>query len=80
MSSSGGPNVVSRARIIIAIVLAILVVIVVLQNTQAVETKLLFVSISMPRAVLLLVTLLVGFALGLFAATWLSRRPQRKEE
>ena len=71
---------VPRIRIAIAIVVAILVVIVVLQNTQTVETKLLFVTIAMPRAVLLLVTLLVGFALGLIAATWLSRRPPKKEE
>ncbi|MGB2984301.1 MAG: LapA family protein [Phycisphaerae bacterium] len=71
---------VSRARIIIAIVAAILVIIVVLQNTQTVETKLLFVTLTMPRAVLLFVTLLVGFALGLITATWFSRRPPKKEE
>ena len=45
-----------------------------------VETKLLLVTITMPRAVLLFVTLLVGFALGLITATWLSRRPPKKEE
>ena len=67
----------SRTRIVVAIVVAILVIIVVLQNTQAVETKLLLVSITMPRAVLLFVTLLVGFALGLITATWLSRKPQK---
>ena len=71
---------VSRARIIIAVVVAILVIIVVLQNTQTVETKLLLVTITMPRAVLLFVTLLVGFALGLITATWFSRRPPKKEE
>ena len=71
---------VSRARIIIAIVVAVLVIIVVLQNTQTVETKLLLVTITMPRAVLLFVTLLVGFALGLITATWLSRRQPKKEE
>jgi len=71
---------VPRIRIVIAIVVAILAVIVVLQNTQAVETKLLLVTITMPRAVLLFVTLLVGFALGLITATWFSRRPPKKEE
>jgi len=70
----------SRTRIVVAIVVAILVIIVVLQNTQAVETKLLLVTITMPRAVLLFVTLLVGFALGLITATWLSRRPPKKQE
>ena len=71
---------VPRIRIVIAIVVAILAVIVALQNTQAVETKLLLVTITMPRAVLLFVTLLVGFALGLITATWLSRRPPKKKE
>ena len=70
----------SRVRIFVAVIVAILIVILVLQNTQTVETKLLFVSITMPRAVLLLVTLLVGFALGLITATWLSRtRPKQQE-
>ena len=71
---------VPRIRIVIAIVVAVLVIIVVLQNTQTVETKLLFVTITMPRAVLLVVTLLVGFALGLITATWLSRRKPNKQE
>jgi uncharacterized integral membrane protein len=70
----------SRVRVVIAIVLAILVVVVVLQNTQTVETKLLLVTITMPRAVLLFVTLLVGFALGLITATWLGRRQPKKQE
>jgi uncharacterized integral membrane protein len=38
--------------------------IVVLQNTQAVETKILFTSFSMPRAVLLFGTAIIGFVLG----------------
>ena len=69
----------SRVRIVIAIVIAILVIVVVMQNTQAVETKLLFVTITMPRAVLLFVTLLVGVALGLITATWLGRRQPKKQ-
>ena len=69
-----------QIRIVIAVVVAILVIVVVLQNTQTVETKLLLVTITMPRAVLLFVTLLVGFALGLITATWLGRRRPKKLE
>jgi len=57
----------SRSRWIIAAVLGILVLIVILQNTDAVETKFLFVTIYMPRAVLLFGTTLVGFVVGLVA-------------
>lgn len=47
------------------IVLLILVAIVVAQNTEAVETKLLFATLEMPRALLLFVTLLIGVVIGL---------------
>lgn len=48
--------------------LGILLLVVIAQNTAPVETTLLFVSITMPRAVLLLLMLLVGFALGIVTA------------
>jgi len=69
----------SRAKIIVMAALVVLVIVIVLQNTQAVETKLLFVTISMPRAVLLLVTLLAGFALGLVASERLRKLPRRRK-
>jgi uncharacterized integral membrane protein len=48
-------------------IVALLVLIVVLQNTESVQTDVLFISISMPRAVLLFGTLVIGFLLGLLA-------------
>jgi uncharacterized integral membrane protein len=64
----------NKVKVIVAAILAVLLVIVILQNTQQVETKLLFVAISMPRAVLLLTTLVVGFVIGLLAAGRLTRK------
>lgn len=58
----------SRIKIVIIAVLALLVLIVVLQNTKSVETKILFVTIEMPRAALLLVAAAVGFVLGFLVA------------
>lgn len=52
-----------------------LVAIVILQNTQAVETKVLFMTIVMPRAALLAVTLLIGIAAGVFFG-WKFSRPK----
>ncbi len=49
----------------------------IVQNTEAVETKLLFISISMPRAVLLFGTLLIGFALGVLTAGRIARKPKQ---
>ena len=66
-----------RARLVVACVLAVLVAVVMLQNTEPVATRLLFATVEMPRALLLLTTLLVGFALGVLTALiWL--RPPRK--
>ena len=62
---------------IVTVVLAVLVIIVVLQNTETVETRLLFATVTMPRAVLLLTTALVGFALGVLTALLMMRQRQR---
>jgi putative membrane protein len=65
----------NKLKIAVAAIVAVLLIIVILQNTQQVETKLLFVTVSMPRAVLLLTTLVVGFVIGLLAAGRLSKKP-----
>jgi len=49
-------------------VIAMFAVIVVLQNTQNVETKLLFVTLTLPNAALLFATLIIGFAIGVLTA------------
>ena len=54
----------SRTKLMVAAIIAVLTLIVVLQNIQPVETHLLFITITMPRAFLLAATLAVGFVLG----------------
>lgn len=56
-----------KVKLIIIAVLAVIVLIIALQNTANVETRLLFATVTMPRAVLLFVMLLIGFVIG-----WLS--------
>ena len=57
-----------KVKLIILLVLAALAIILVLQNTQAVDTRLFFVTVTMPRAALLILTLLMGFACGILTA------------
>ena len=57
-----------KIKLVGGVVLALLTLIVVLQNTEEVETSILFVSVKMPRAALLFGTLAVGFMLGVLAA------------
>lgn len=52
-------------RVIVVAVLAILSLVLVLQNTEAVETRILFATIEMPRAILLAITFLLGIIVGL---------------
>ena len=48
---------------------AILVLIVMLQNTEAVETRVLFLTLTISPAALLFGTLIVGFVIGLPTST-----------
>ena len=59
---------ISKLKIVGVAVIVLIVVIVVLQNTQNVETTLLFVTVTMPNAALLFGTLVIGFAIGVLTA------------
>jgi uncharacterized integral membrane protein len=69
----------NRFKMISIAVLTILGVIIILQNTEPVETKLLFLSITMPRAILLMGTTLIGFALGVLVTLFFPRKEQPTE-
>ena len=70
----------ARIKLVAILVLAVLAVIVVLQNTQAVETRLLFATVTMPRAVLLLVAAVIGFALGVLSSLAVLKRQAPKPD
>ena len=59
---------VNKLKIVAIAAITLVVVIVVLQNTQDVETKLLFFTVTMPNAALLFGTLIIGFAIGVLTA------------
>ena len=63
----------TRIKIIGISVLILLIVIVVLQNTERVDTKLLFFTITMPRALLLAATAAIGFIIGLMSSLKIRR-------
>ena len=56
----------------------VVVVVVVFQNTQPVETKLLFLTLTLPNAVLLFGTLIIGFAIGVLTAGHIVSRAKRR--
>jgi len=61
-----------RMKLIVALLAVLLVVIVILQNTQPVATRLLFITVTMPNAVLIGLSLLIGVAAGILIALTLS--------
>lgn len=66
-----------KAKLIAALVLMAVVLIIVLQNTQPVETRVLFMTLTMPRAALLAVTMLIGVGVGMLIALGLSGRRRK---
>ena len=68
-----------KVRKIIIVLLVVLTVIVILQNTQAVDTKLLFMTITMPRALLLMVAFLCGLAMGFILSEFRFKKTQDKK-
>jgi len=65
-----------RFKLISIAILVLLGIVIILQNTEQVETRLLFVSITMPRAILLMGTTMIGFALGILVSLFFQRRDQ----
>jgi uncharacterized integral membrane protein len=58
----------SKLKLVAIAGIALIVVIAVLQNTQTVETELLFLTVALPNAALLFGTLIVGFAIGVLTS------------
>lgn len=57
-----------KIRLIALLTVSVAGLVLVLQNTQRVVTRVLFVSIDMPLAALLALTLFIGFAGGVLTA------------
>jgi uncharacterized integral membrane protein len=65
-------------KLIAVLAISILAVIVAFQNTSAVEVRVLFFTVSMSRAMLIVVTFLCGATAGLLGGLWSARRGRRK--
>lgn len=68
-----------KMKPVLALVLIAAVLIIVFQNTEAVSTKILFMTVTMPRAALIAVTLLVGILVGILFTLGHSRSKREKD-
>jgi len=69
----------NRIKIYTGLILLAAVLILVFQNTQAVETKFLFMTMTMPRATLLAITMLIGIFIGILIALSISGKTAPKK-
>ena len=70
-----------KTKIIVMGVLVLIACVLTIQNTQPVNTHILFFTVSMPRAVLLLLMTLIGFAIGVFTVFhYIGKRKQPERE
>jgi len=68
-----------QIKLIVALLVVILLAVIVFQNREPVATRLLFITVSMPRAVLLFLATAVGYVLGAVTALALAKhRSPRK--
>jgi uncharacterized integral membrane protein len=58
----------NKVKVVAIVVIALVAVVVALQNTQAVDTRLLFLTLTMPNAALLFGALVIGFVIGVLTA------------
>jgi uncharacterized integral membrane protein len=71
-------QVMKHWKLILAMLGAVLVIIIILQNTESVETRLLFMRVSMPRAILLFIACLIGFVVGMITTLTMQRAQKAK--
>lgn len=68
-----------KIKLYTGLVLLVAVIILVFQNTQAVETKFLFMTMTMPRAALLAITMLIGIFIGILITLSISGKTAPKK-
>jgi len=69
-----------KFRDIILVLLIVLVLIFVLQNTQIIEVKVLFWKLSISRVILIVLALVVGFILGRLSRISLGQGSKKNRE
>ena len=68
----------AQIKLYVLAAIALIATIVALQNTQSVDTRILFFTITAPRVILLLVTFLLGVLTGVLATLNWRRSTGRK--
>jgi uncharacterized integral membrane protein len=68
-----------KAKLAAVVVLSILAVVIVLQNTEVTQTRILFMTVQMSRALLLILTFALGFVAGILGTSFSMRKKTSKK-
>ena len=68
-----------KIKLIGSLTLLILFLVIIMQNTEVVDTNILFVTVSMPRAALLGITMLIGIIVGVGLAFFMGKDSSKNE-
>jgi len=66
-----------KVKLAAVVVLSILALIVVVQNTEMIRTQILFWPLEMSQALLLILTFVLGFVIGALVASGLLRKKRK---
>jgi len=69
-----------KVKLILIIIILLIALVVSLQNTEAVETKFLLLTVTMPRFLLLLMTFTLGFIGGMIAASVIMKKSEKSQK
>lgn len=64
----------NKTKLVAIAILSLLILIIVFQNIEPVDTKILFLTLSMPRAILLAFTWMIGAICGMLLPPFRKRR------
>jgi uncharacterized integral membrane protein len=67
-----------KAKLITIVAVSVLALVIVLQNTEVTRTRILFWSMQMSQALLLILTLVLGFVIGVLIAGYSLRKKRSK--
>lgn len=67
-----------KIKLITIIVISILTIVILLQNTEAVQARVLFATAQMSLALLMMLTFVLGFVVGILVPTYFLRKTDSK--
>jgi uncharacterized integral membrane protein len=63
-----------KVKLIAIVVVSILTIIILVQNTEPVQARVLFWTVPMSRALLMMLTFVLGFVIGILVPTYFLRK------